>query len=163
MIIIIMIIIIIIIIVMLIISAWEDHLGIKMLLATIVKGDKIIFFGHITPDKACARLIPWKKKVFNTLPNHPWAILLFYDTHDISRNFNMMQHIAIFSRYFPDKNLVKKYAWFPPKFVLGAFMLRSLQQKCRILCFRDKNDLLGFFAQQSAQPKMQSMVLIHHK
>ena len=42
-------------------------------------------------------------------------------------------------------------------------MLRFLRQKCRILCFRDKNDLLSFFAQKSAQPKMQSMVLIHHK
>ena len=40
--------------------------------------------------------------------NHPWAILLFYDTHDISRYFNMMQYIAIFSRYFPGVKLVKK-------------------------------------------------------
>ena len=40
--------------------------------------------------------------------DHPWAILFFYDTHDISRYFNMMQYIAIFSRYFPGVKLVKK-------------------------------------------------------
>ena len=31
---------------------------------------------------------------------HPWAILFFYDTNNISRYFNMMQYIAIFSLYF---------------------------------------------------------------
>ena len=51
---------------------------------------------------------------------------------------------TIFSRH----KIGQKYALFTPKFVLGALKLRFLRQKCRILCFRNKNYLYYFFCTQ---------------
>ena len=57
-------------------------------------------------------LQPYNLTTFNltTLQpyNHPWAILFFWIIAIFSRYFNMMQYIAILSRYFSSGKLVKK-------------------------------------------------------
>ena len=87
-------------------------------------------------------------------PNHPWAILFFYDTNDISRYFNMMQYIAIFSRYFPGFKLVKNMRNFLQNLSWERLCWDFLRQKCRILCFATKMTYFIFVCKKSGQLKM---------
>ena len=79
------------------------------------------------------------------------------------RYFNMIQYIAIFSRYFPEIKLVKNMRNYPHNLSRERLCWDFCDKNAVFCVFATKITYWVFLHKKSAQPKMQSIVLIHHK
>ena len=119
--------------------------------------------------KSCIKIYCKTKNICKTNICESWPPMSNTAFLRYTRYFTIFHDISIWcniSRYFHD--IFQKLNWskicvISPKICPGSVYVEIFATKMPYFVFSRQKWPIEFFAQKSAQPKMQSMVLIHHK